>query len=213
MSESQMSIDKVKMSNLWNEYCELLLSTKRPGIEKLIEWLEKTDFRAAPASTRYHGSYPHGLIEHSINTYKEAKKQKALVKLFDLSDETLIITSLLHDICKVEFYEIEMRNKKDELGVWQSVPYYTVNDLYPIGHGSKSVILAQNFIKLDEVEIAMIINHMGFRSGRDDREVSDLFSKFPESLVLHIADMTATYVVESHNLPDEIAAKLNSYKK
>lgn len=37
-------------------FIELLRSTKREGIEKLIDFLEKTDFFTAPASTRFHMS-------------------------------------------------------------------------------------------------------------------------------------------------------------
>ena len=48
------------------EYINLLKSTNREGIEKLINFLEKTDFFTAPASTRFHGSYEGGLVEHSL---------------------------------------------------------------------------------------------------------------------------------------------------
>ena len=43
----------------------------RPGAAELLEWLESTDFFEAPASTHYHGSYPGGLVEHSLNVYYE----------------------------------------------------------------------------------------------------------------------------------------------
>ena len=48
---------------------ELLKSINREGIDKLISFLEKTDFFEAPASTRFHGSYAGGLVEHSIKVY------------------------------------------------------------------------------------------------------------------------------------------------
>ena len=50
-------------------FIELLRSTKREGIEKLIDFLEKTDFFTAPASTRFHSSYEGGLLQHSLNVY------------------------------------------------------------------------------------------------------------------------------------------------
>ena len=43
-------------------FIELLRSTKREGIEKLIDFLEKTDFFTAPASTRFHSSYEVTLV-------------------------------------------------------------------------------------------------------------------------------------------------------
>lgn len=39
----------------------------RPGADKLLEWLKSTDFFTAPASTRFHGAYPGGLVKHSLN--------------------------------------------------------------------------------------------------------------------------------------------------
>lgn len=50
-------------------FIELLRSTKREGIEKLIDFLEKTDFFTAPASTRFHMSCEGGLLQHSLNVY------------------------------------------------------------------------------------------------------------------------------------------------
>ena len=41
----------------------------RPGAEKLLTWMETTDFFTAPASTRFHAAYEGGLLDHSINVY------------------------------------------------------------------------------------------------------------------------------------------------
>lgn len=41
----------------------------RPGAADLLAWLGTTDFFEAPASTRFHGAYPGGLVEHSLNVY------------------------------------------------------------------------------------------------------------------------------------------------
>ncbi len=41
----------------------------RPGAEKLLAWLEGTDFFTAPASTRFHAAYEGGLLDHSLNVY------------------------------------------------------------------------------------------------------------------------------------------------
>ena len=43
----------------------------REGSEKLLEFLmsKNSDFFEAPASTRFHGSYEGGLLEHSLNVY------------------------------------------------------------------------------------------------------------------------------------------------
>lgn len=200
-----------KIEQMWEEYKNLLLSTKRQGIEQLIDWLNKSDFKIAPASTKYHGSYEGGLIEHSLTVYKEAIRFTDLIELFKIPKDSLIITSLLHDVCKVNYYKQDMRNVKEN-GTWIKKPYYTVDDYFPIGHAEKSVIIIQQFIKINEIEIAMIRNHMG--AFKDDMNcVSQLFSKYPESLVIHMADMIATYVIESPDMLDEFKNRLKKYMK
>ncbi len=119
-----MSIVTVK-----NEIESLLKSVNREGIEKLIEFLEKTDFYTAPASTRYHNNFEGGLAEHSLNVYRALKE----LTNGEWPEETIIIVGLLHDICKVNNYKVEMRNKKDpDTGTWFQEPFYTTEDLMPL---------------------------------------------------------------------------------
>ena len=94
------------MDNTENK--ELFLSTfrknvQRPGAEKLLAWMETTDFFTAPASTRFHAAYEGGLLDHSMNVYNVL-----ISKHFDpASDdiESFTIVSLLHDLCKAGFYK------------------------------------------------------------------------------------------------------------
>lgn len=102
-------------NELAQEFESLLLSTHREGIDKLIAYLKlKTDFFSAPASTRFHSSCPGGLLQHSMNVYKmlKAKSQTETWKSTLSREDTIIIVSLLHDICKANFYAVEMRNRK-----------------------------------------------------------------------------------------------------
>ena len=122
------------------EIKELLRSTKREGIENLIDFLEKSDFAKAPASTRYHGAYEGGLKDHSLKVY-EILKEKVKNANFDVPEDTIIISSVLHDICKVNYYKTDYRNAKNARGEWEKVPYYTVEDTIPYGHGEKSVMM------------------------------------------------------------------------
>ena len=195
---------------MWNEFVTLLESTKRPGIKELIKWLDNSDFKVAPASTRYHGNYEGGLIEHSLNVYYELIRQKDLINLLNIPQDTLIIASLLHDLCKVNYYKEDIRNVKKN-GTWVPEPYYTVDDLFPIGHAEKSVIVAQEFIKLTDVEIAMIRGHMGGFVSDPYFNPSVLYNKYPEAILLQIADMTATYIIESPGLLDEFKERLIDY--
>ena len=174
---------------------ELLKKVKREGINELIEFIEKTDFFTAPASTRFHGSFEGGLLEHSMKVYEILKhKVKNSVLDLNVSDDTLIIIALLHDICKVNFYKVDYRNAKNERGEWEKVPYYTVDDTIPYGHGEKSVMMITEYMKLTVEEKYCIRWHMGFTEPKEAyNTLGQAFKKFPLALILHEADLEATY--------------------
>lgn len=201
--------NKLDINSMWDIYKTLLESTKRKGINNLIKWLDNSDFKVAPASTRYHNCFEGGLLAHSLNVYNEAIRQKDLIKLFNIPMESIIIASLLHDICKVNYYCQELRNAKVN-GQWVQEPFYKVEDLFPVGHAEKSIIIAMNYIELTDVEVAMIRNHMGF-SKDEPNQVSALFNKYPEALILHNADMIATYVLESEGMLENFREGLDQY--
>ena len=136
------------------KFIQLLRKTNREGIEDLINFIEeKTDFFTAPASTRFHGSHEGGLLEHSMKVY-EILDYKIKNNVIDLHvpEDTIIIVSLLHDICKVNFYKVDYRNAKNARGEWEKVPYYTIDDTIPYGHGEKSVMMLTEYIKLTSEE-------------------------------------------------------------
>ena len=177
------------------EFIELLKSTKREGIESLIEFLRKSDFFRAPASTRFHGSYEKGLMEHSMKVY-EILKHKAETSFvpINIPQESLIIIALLHDICKTNFYKVDYRNAKNALGVWEKVPYYTVEDTIPYGHGEKSVMMITEYIKLTPEEKYAIRWHMGYTEPKElYTTIGEAFKKYPIALLMHEADLEATY--------------------
>ena len=67
------------------------------------------------------------------------------------------LCALLHDLCKAQFYKISSRNVKNEMtGAWEQVPFYSVEDQYPFGHGEKSVFLIERFIRLKPSEAISI---------------------------------------------------------
>ena len=169
----------------------------RPGADRLLSWLETTDFFTAPASTRFHGACECGLVMHSINVYK------AMMQHFFTEGEnaeSYAICGLLHDLCKANFYKVSTRNvKNDVTGQWEKVPFYQVADQLPYGHGEKSVYLIEHFMRLKTAEAIAIRWHMG---GFDDAvrggsfAVSDAYNTYPLAVKLHIADLTATYLLE-----------------
>ncbi|MCH5159624.1 MAG: HD domain-containing protein [Clostridiales bacterium] len=174
----------------------------RAGADKLLEYLTGSDFFTAPASGRFHLAERGGLCQHSLNVYKR------LLKIVEeeygtnyqetVSDETIAICGLLHDVCKVNYYVSDYRNVKED-NVWVKKPYFRVEEKFPYGHGEKSVFIVSQYIKLTAEE-AMAINwHMG---GFDDRvkggsfSLSDAYAKYKLALFMHVADLTATYIDE-----------------
>ena len=176
-----------------DEIIELLKSTNREGMDKLIEFLEKSDFFKAPASTKFHGDHEGGLAEHSFKVYEILKEKVAFAKI-NIPAETIIISALLHDICKTNFYKIDYRNAKNSLGIWEKVPYYTIEDTIPYGHGEKSVMMLTEYIKLTNEEKYAIRWHMGFSEPKElYGTLGQAFTKYPFALLLHEADLEATY--------------------
>ena len=178
------------------EFKKLLLETKREGIEDVINFLEKTDFFTAPASTKFHGAFEGGLLEHSMKVYEILEeKVKHLPIELEISEDTVRIVALLHDICKLNFYKVDYRNAKNERGEWEKVPYYTVEDKIPYGHGEKSVMMITEYMKLTSEEKYAIRWHMGFTEPKEQYTTIGLaYKKYPLALLMFEADLEATYL-------------------
>ncbi len=176
------------------KFIELLKKVDREGIDELLDFLEKSDFYKAPASTRFHGDYEGGLVEHSLKVYELLQEKVKYSSIpIEVSDESLIIIALLHDICKANYYKVEYRNAKIDRE-WQQVPYYTVDDTIPYGHGEKSVMMITEYIKLTVEEKYCIRWHMGFTEPKElYTTISGAFKKYPLALLVHEADLEATY--------------------
>lgn len=186
--------NKEEFLQIYNEY------VKRQGSQEFLDWLLKTDFFTAPASTKYHGACEGGLLLHSLNVYKTLRE-----RYFEEgkdSEESFAICALLHDLCKAQFYKVSTRNvKNDVTGQWEKVPYYTVEDAFPYGHGEKSVFLIERFMRLKTSEAMAIRWHMG---GFDDSArggsfaISLAYEKYPLAVKLHLADLESTYFKEKN---------------
>ena len=169
----------------------------RPGADKLLAWLDTTDFFRAPASTRFHGACAGGLLMHSLNVYHCLREH-----YFEPSDseESFALCALLHDVCKANFYKPGTRNVKNvATGQWEKVPTFTIEDAFPYGHGEKSVFLIERFVRLKPAEAVAIRWHMG---GFDDAArggcfaISQAYDQYPLAVKLHLADLEATYLKE-----------------
>ena len=127
----------------------LLKSTGRRGIENVLDYLEKHDFYAVPSSLRRHHNWPGGLAQHCLGVYDRLKATGE-----GLPEDSMILTALLHDICKVR------KIYKDSNGKWKERPD---RELHYKGHGSRSVKLLEKTcgLQLTPEERKAIRFHMG----------------------------------------------------
>ena len=176
-------------------FISLCSTVNREGMDVLMKWLEENDFYTCPASSRFHGAYPGGLLEHSLNVYDELKRLLSVYPEIQVSEESVVIAALFHDLCKVNMYTTEKRNRKNDLGQWESYDAYTIKEKFCFGgHGSKSVFLAQHFIKLTPEEAVAINCHMSMFD--DNKYVGNSYEQFPFAWLLSVADQSATYIKE-----------------
>ena len=190
MEENKKSLEELK-----GEFLNTLCSVNREGMDKLIDFLNKTDFFNAPASTRFHGCYEGGLVEHSLQVYKilKEKVKNASIEI-NTNDDSIKIVALLHDICKANYYKVDFRNAKNKFGEWEKVPYYTVDDQIPYGHGEKSVMMISEYIKLTPEEKYAIRWHMGFTEPKEIyNTIGQAYKKYPLALLTFEADLESTY--------------------
>lgn len=182
---------------------------KRPGADKLLDYLmNKSDFFTAPSSTRFHGAYEGGLVQHSVNVYhclKDYLERQRVKEMYGMnySEETIAIVALLHDLCKINFYTVDYRNAKNADGVWEKVPYYTISDSMPYGHGEKSVYIISGYLygdnRLSREEAFAIRYHMGFSGIEDKNSIGKALEMYPLAFALSVADMEASYYLEGSN--------------
>lgn len=178
------------------KFIKLCAKIDRPGKAELFEWLEEhSDFFTAPASSRYHGAYEGGLVEHSLNVYDALVKLLTIYPEVQVSEESIAIVALFHDLCKVNMYKKEKRYRKTEDGQWEPYEAYLHDELLHYGgHGSKSVFILQNFIKLTPEEAIAINCHMS--SWEDNPNVGAAFEHCHLAWLLHVADESATFITE-----------------
>ncbi len=197
----QAGIDPVRRQ----EIISLWLSIDQPQaqIEKFLAWLIESDFFRAPCSTEFHLCRPGGLAEHSLNVYGLLKEKVKRYHLDDVSDSSIVICALGHDLCKANFYIPGFRNvKNDVTGQWERKSVYKVQDQLPLGHGEKSLSILQDYFTLIERDKLAIRWHMAswdpgihffYPSGSAYREAI----KNPLVTLLFTADMEASQVIEA----------------
>ena len=199
----------IDTTSLKEQFTNLLFSTGRKGSEKVINELEQLGFFQAPASSSFHLNEPGGLVLHSLNVCAAARSIYAMAcamnpsRLANLSENSIIIASLLHDVCKAEIYKPTTKRKKLPSGEWVDEPGYVADySVLPVGHGEKSVIrLLQWGFELNDEEIVAIRWHMcawdlNFNSNEQRSSISIAGDRFPLLTILQTADMFSSKILE-----------------
>lgn len=200
---------KVDIKANKEEFLELLRSTKRDGIEDVITDLEELGFFTAPASAGHHLNVEGGLVLHSINTCKaalaiwEGMKPLEPSLATEVKRDSIIIASLLHDVCKSDIYKRSVKKRKNALGQWEDCEGYKVSYKdFPMGHGEKSVILLLcSGLDLSDDEMLAIRWHMGawginMNSYEDERCYDTARELYPLVSIIQTADGLAAAILE-----------------
>ena len=174
-----------------------------------MNYIRTSDMYTAPASTRFHLSVSGGLLQHSLNvldalrdslranedgtySYMVAGKNVATI-----TEESMIIMALLHDLCKTNFYAVVMKWRKDKNNKWEQYETFEVDDKVPYGHGEKSVMMIEEYMKLQPVERYAIRWHMGYTEA-DSLSMNNAIDKYPMIWALHFADTQASHFMEAN---------------
>lgn len=191
------------------EFVELLRSTNREGVDDVIEELERLGFFTAPASAGHHLNTEGGLLLHSLNTCHAAlaiwEGMKGLEPSLEteVKRESIIISTLLHDVCKSDIYKRSVKKRKNALGQWEDTEGYKVTyKSFPMGHGEKSlVVVLLSGLELYDNEMLAIRWHMGAwgvnqNSFEDVRNFDTAQKLYPLVAIVHAADCMAANVME-----------------
>lgn len=160
--------------------------------QRALSWLETTDFYTAPASTKYHDNDASGLLRHTLKVVNNVTELSHMSQFKDVNLAEAILAAIVHDWCKINFYEEYMRNvKDDETGKWEKVSAYRCKDSeFPFGHGVTSLFIAEKIFKLSVEQALAVRWHMSL-SDVSEYEKYDLYvanARYPMVLLLQIAD-------------------------
>lgn len=191
-----------------NRFEAEMAKVKRDGVNKLMNYIRNSDMYTAPASTRFHLSVAGGLLQHSLNVldaFRESMRKNddgtysymvAGKNVATITEESLVVMALLHDICKTNFYTVVMKWRKDKSNKWEQYETFEVDDKVPYGHGEKSVMMIEEFMKLKPEERYAIRWHMGYTES-DILSLNNAIDKYPIIWALHSADTKASHFMES----------------
>jgi hypothetical protein len=190
-------MDKDQIQEQKDKIIGLLGGVYRGGMNGLVSWLQTTDFFTAPASANNHSNFEGGLALHSLEVHEALTKS---IFGYDphYSPDSVKIVALLHDVCKIGFYEIATRNVEKSPKQWVKVPYYKHGASSPWDHGVRSLWLITRHIELEEDEALACRWHMSAFSAVDFEGSKCMGEAMKRPLVLALAhaDQVASFLRE-----------------
>lgn len=174
-----------------------LHSINRPGMNDLIHYLTtESDYFTAPASIKGHSNHPYGLAIHSHHVVELLIQKNKQFEL-GLSLETIYLVGYLHDLCKTNIFHPILKLRYNQKNERECYFTYECQDKFPVGHGEKSVIIAQQFIKLTLEEILLIRWHTGPETPCDNiYRYDQALTVCPAIKAIHTADEEAATFLE-----------------
>ena len=187
------------MNDYKKEFIDLLKKTDRQGVNEVIENLEDLGFFIAPASTNFHSNYKEGLLEHSVKVCRVGLmlREQLILMNPDLEDllplDSVILATLLHDVCKSEIYKPTVKKRKNHYGIWEEYNGYDVNySQFPLGHGEKSVIMLLRM----GIRWHMTAWDLAFQSPEMKSNLNAAKEKNPLCSLVQTADALSTNMLE-----------------
>ncbi len=181
------------------EYFKTLVTGRRAEFDSLMAFVEnETDYLTAPASTRFHLCRAGGLLEHSVNVCENLLKLRAAMAP-ELSEESCVVTALLHDLGKAGmpgrpmYIPNKPTERQKQYGYGASVPYRMTDKLTYLSVPVRSLYLIGPRFPLAEEEAQAIVYHDG--QYVDDNK-SAATKEGPLLLLLHYADNWSCFVTE-----------------
>lgn len=155
-----------------SEYEKILARFKDPVrlpyFNTLVRFAEEyTYFLTAPASTKFHLSCKHGLLLHSMSVTSIMFDKKESTSYFkDISDESIVLTGLFHDLGKAGedlenpyYVECEATPKQKAAGFGPSQPYKMNEMKVKFEHAHLSALMIAKYFPIaswDELQAVLI---------------------------------------------------------
>ncbi|MBT9143410.1 MAG: hypothetical protein DDT29_01813 [Dehalococcoidia bacterium] len=191
----------ISVDNLEDQYNALFerLTNRKEQVMKFKSFLEnETCWLTSPASTKFHLNIEKGLLIHSVGVTCNALQIKTLLAP-DISDESVVITALFHDLGKIGLpgkpYYLPNDNK------WEvekrGITYKINPEIVTMNIAVRSLYLVSQHITLTEMEAQAIVAHDGIYPVRGG--VNNLDYHHNEcrlQMIVHFADKWTAAVEE-----------------